>query len=138
MSLRFSHGTVRCGDLDASAAFYRDVLGLRVRPVEDGPVRGYEVAAGGEAFLHLVEVGEALDRVLGRNGWHVRGRAALLSNLEHLAWAGDDPAQAPLLRERLRVAGILFRERTLTGPGLCQFLVDDPNGIELQISFPLH
>lgn len=137
MAIGYSHATVRCGDVTASAAFYRDVLGFEVNPLDGFEFEIQEVSSAGHMFLHLVQVGEGLDRLLGRNGWHVRGRAALLSNLEHLSLAGDDPAEAQALAGRLQMAGLPFVDRTLEQLGVRQFLLDDPNGIELELSFPL-
>ena len=137
MTIRYSHAVVRCGDLTASGAFYRDVLGFEVSPLGGYGFEVLEVSTGGHMFLHLVQVGEELDRVLGRNGWHVRGRAALLSNIEHLALRSDDPAEADALRQRLRAAGRPFLDRPVEWLGVRQFLLDDPNGVELEIGFPL-
>lgn len=137
MAIGYSHATVRCGDMVASAAFYRDVLGFEVSPLEGFEFEIQQVGSGGRMFLHLVQVGEGLDRLLGRNGWHVKGRAALLSNLEHLGLSSDDPTEAQTLKRRLQTAGLPFVDRTLDQLGVRQFLLDDPNGIELEISFPL-
>lgn len=137
MTIRYSHATVRCGDITASATFYRDVLGFEVSPAEVLGVDVLDVSTGGAVFLQLVQVGEALDRALGRNGWHVRGRAALLSNIEHLGLRSDDPAEADALRARLQAAGRPFLDRPVEALGIRQFLLDDPNGIELELGFPL-
>ena len=137
MTIHYSHVVVRCGDLAASAAFYRDLLGFEVSPVQRDDVEVLQVIAGGQGFLYLVQVGESLDRLLGRNGWHVRGRAALLSNIEHLSLRSDDPAEADALRERLRAGGPPFIDRPVPLLGVRQFLLDDPNGVELEITFPL-
>lgn len=137
MTIHYSHATVRCADVAASAAFYRDVLGLDVLPLPGFDFEIEEVHAGGKMFLHLIQVGAGLDGFLGRTGEAVAGRAALTSNLEHLGFNSDSAEEADDLRARLQEAGVQFVERTLDQLGVRQFLFDDPSGIELEFGFPM-
>lgn len=137
MTIRYSHATVRCADVEASAAFYRDLLGFEVSSLGGFAFEIQEVSAAGQMFLHLVQVSPGLDELLGRRGGHVEGRASLTSNLEHLGLNSDDAADADHLRARLQAAGHPFTERTLDQLGVRQFLLDDPNGIELELGFPV-
>lgn len=136
MTISYSHATVRCSDVAASAAFYRDVLGFDVAPLEGFEFAIEEVSTAGQMFLHLIQMGPGLDELLGRTGEHSSGRAALTSNLEHLGLNSDDAAEADALRARLDAAGHPYAERVLAQLGVRQFLFDDPNGIELEIGFP--
>lgn len=137
MTVHYSHATVRCADVPTAAAFYRDILGFDVAPLEGFAFAIEEVSTGGHMFLHLIQVGPGLDELLGRDGSNVTGRAALNSNLEHLGLNSDTAAEADQLRQRLDQAGHPYTERVLEQLGVRQFLFDDPSGIELEIGFPV-
>ncbi|WP_026927800.1 VOC family protein [Granulicoccus phenolivorans] len=137
MPIHYSHATVRCADVQASAAFYRDILGFEVSPLAGFDFAIEEVRSAGNMFLHLIQVGDGLNGLLGRDGAAIPGRAALASNLEHLGLNSDTAAEAEQLRERLDRAGHPYTERVLEQLGVRQFLFDDPSGIELEIGFPV-
>jgi lactoylglutathione lyase len=82
-------------DLDAAAAFYREVAGLEVRVTGDG----YVEFDAGPTKLGLYDRGR-LDELLGDNGLQAAGEACFV--------VGDVDAEA----ERLRAAGI----KILSGP----------------------
>lgn len=137
MTIHYSHATVRSQDVDKSAAFYREVLGFEVSPLEGFDFAIAEVSTGGTMFLHIIQTGPGLDGFLGRQGQHASGRASLTSNLEHLGLNSDDAAEADALRARLDGAGHRYLERTLDQLGVRQFLFDDLDGVEIELGFPI-
>ncbi len=66
MPIHYSHATVRCADVQASAAFYRDILGFEVSPLAGFDFAIEEVRSAGNMFLHLIQVGgDGLNGLLG-------------------------------------------------------------------------
>src|SRR4051794_39494334 len=66
--MRIDHITIATDDLDATVAFYRDVLGLEVGPRPAFPFAGAWLYAGGRPIVHLKAPGvqradSALDHV---------------------------------------------------------------------------
>ena len=55
-------------------------------------------------------------------------------NMEHVAFNATGLAA---IREKLRVAGSHYSERSLADYGVHQILVADPDGIEIEINFPI-
>jgi len=124
---RFSHVTIRCADLDASVAFYRDVLEMSVadRPLPKGfPRAAIGSFVDGEWCLHFFQATpdqraqfEALP--LPRTGllMHVSLRAQ-----------GYVATMA-----RLAARAVALREFTVGDRHLVQFL--DPDGLEIELTF---
>ena len=131
----FDHYTVRCADLDASTRFYRDVLGMRAEPHDGLAFRIVMMFVGDQAIAHLLETGAALDEFFGHAApAHGGGVERQTGNFQHVAFNAtglDD------LRARLGAAGIEFSEKTLPEFGLHQVFVDDPDGVEIEINYPI-
>src|SRR5690606_17451634 len=76
---RLDHAAIMTTQLEASVAFYTDVLGLRLRVVEDGPIRKGRRRAmlAGQAGFDIVEIIEmpemAHPTIPGRGGLHHLG-----------------------------------------------------------------
>ncbi len=74
--IRLTHAAVMTTDLERSVAFYRDVLGLTVRIVEDDPIRrgrqrAMLVDGEGQDIVELIEMREmAHPSIPGRGGIH--------------------------------------------------------------------
>ena len=131
----FDHYTVRARDLDASARFYGDVLGLRAQPLSDFEFPMVLMFSGEQAVVHLLGAGAALDRFLNRSApSHADGPARRTGNMEHVAFNGTDATDTTA---RLRKAGVPFVERPLPQHGVFQLLFEDPDGIEIEMNFPL-
>ncbi len=131
----FDHYTVRARDLDASARFYAEVLGLRPQPLADFEFPMVLLFSGEQAVVHLLGAGPALDRFLARSApSHADGPARRTGNIEHVAFNGSDAAATAA---RLKQAGVPFVERPLPQHGVFQLLFDDPDGIEIEMNFPL-
>jgi len=129
----FDHYTVRCADLDASWAFYRDAIGLRVepRPMPSG-IRAAIAYLDGEWLAHLFQATPEQDAIFSR----MEPRDAEMAEwrtarLHHVALRATGAAE---MRARLQQHGAAFRDRTLGDR--YQIMVDDPDGVELEINFP--
>jgi len=129
----FDHFTVRCADLDASWAFYRDALGLRVEPREVASgLRAAIVYLEGQWLVHLFQATTEQDaifkRMEPRDDEMAKWRTA---RMHHIAlWATG----LKEMRARLQQHGVPYQERL--GPEWCRVVVNDPDGVELEINYP--
>jgi catechol-2,3-dioxygenase len=112
-------------DVDHSLAFYRDVLGFRVKV--EIPGRAVFLQAEGSTNDHdlgLFAIGD-------RAGNSTAGRTSV--GLYHLAWEVDT------LAELRRIADVLIRHGALAGAsdhGTTKALyAHDPDGLELEVSW---
>jgi catechol 2,3-dioxygenase-like lactoylglutathione lyase family enzyme len=124
------HITIRCAQLQRTRDFYVDFLGLSEGERPAFPFRGYWLYLGGIPVVHLVEASDSA------GAW---GREIIIPKAEngtgsfdHVAFRGDDFAA---MRERLRKAGMTFRERVVPGGALSQLFVPDPEGVLVEINF---
>ncbi len=102
--IKIDHIGIAVADLDRAVAFYRDALGLDVRPPEDVPsqkVRAHFVPVG-DATLELLEA-TAADSPIAR---HIEKRGA---GMHHVTLRVDDIDQA---LTRLRKHGVKLIDET--------------------------
>ena len=117
------HVNIHTGDLDASIAFYRDVLGLTqgATPLATVGRRGaWMLDAAGQALIHLV-ARDAADRAAGPTG-----------AIDHVA---------------LRCTGFAATRATLAAQGIAHTVNDgmfglrqinlfDPDAVKIELNFP--
>jgi catechol 2,3-dioxygenase-like lactoylglutathione lyase family enzyme len=119
------HVLVLTDDLEATRAFYCDVLGFEVgeRPSLEFP--GYWLYLDGTACLHVAEraayeahaAGLGLERAVGP--------------IDHVAVAALDH---DALLARLDAAGVRFVSNDVPAVGIRQLFVDDPNGVRIELN----
>lgn len=131
----FDHYTLRCQNVDVSAAFYVDVLGLRAQTLDGFAFPMRLLFLGEQAIVHLMGVGAGLDAFLGRSA-PCYGTAAerRTGNLEHVAFNASGLKE---LSTRLEQAGVAYVERILADYGVAQLMFEDPDGVEIEVNFPL-
>ena len=129
-------------DLDATRAFYGDVLGMPVGEVLEGggviAARHCFVRPGGDAAawgLHFFEQrGVTLPRFPdGLPGLRTAG--FLSGALQHVAFALPDAAAGEALRRRLAAHGVEATPTGRVGP-LANLLFLDPHGLLLEATWP--
>jgi len=134
--ITFDHYTIRAKDVDVSAKFYAEVLGLRIQKFEDFDFPFVMLFAGDQGIVHLLGTGAALDGFLGRNApAHLSGVERRTGNLEHVAFNATDRAG---FIQRLDRAKVKYQARTLADYGVHQLLFDDPDGVEIEVNFPIN
>jgi catechol 2,3-dioxygenase-like lactoylglutathione lyase family enzyme len=113
-----NHFTVLTDDLDATRAFYVDLLGLTegFRPDFDFP--GAWLYAGGQAILHIIA---------GR-----RLPADPRGVIDHMAFSARD---LRAVAARLKDQGIDYDLRQLPGTGAWQLFCRDPSGARVELDF---
>jgi len=114
---RLDHVTVRCSDLERSRAFYTTALGLEDgdRPPFSFP--GAWLYVDARPVVHLI--GGSHDGAKGTG------------TFDHVAFAATDLEGT---RNRLKRAGIDFRETKVPGRPLHQLFVVDPDGVTIEIN----
>lgn len=124
------HVNIVTRDLDATVAFYEQILGLK-RGESPGAALGFKGAwmfdASGKAIVHLVWKDPSRDFAADHEPGTVTGA------IHHVALAcrGYDSTI-----ERLETRGIGYRTNELASINLRQIFVRDPNNINLELNFP--
>jgi len=113
-----NHFTVATNDLDATTAFYVDILGLSpgFRPDFDFP--GAWLYVDGQAILHIVA---------GR-GMPASPRGVI----DHVAFSARE---LRAVTARLKEHGIAYDLRRLPSTGAWQLFCLDPNGARIELDF---
>lgn len=136
---RIDHYSIRTTDVEASCAFYTQVMGFHVgaRPPFKFPgawlyVNPNDTQTNG--IVHLVGVDpdnpDALTEYLDARAMEsLSGSGAV----DHIAFSATGVAD---MRARLRRLGIAFRERTVPSLGLHQLFVQDPSDVTLELNYP--
>ena len=124
------HVTIRCAQLQRTRDFYVDLMGLTDGERPNFPFRGHWLYLGGIPVVHLVEATDTA------GAW---GRDIVIPNPEegtgsfdHVAFKGDD---FEVMRDRVKAAGMTFKERVVPGRPLKQLFVLDPEGVLVEINF---
>ena len=121
------HVNIVAADLEASARFYADVLGLerRDRPGAAVPGRGAWLCAGdGRAIVHL---GSA-----ARPGDESGAGGGSTGAINHVAFACED---FDAMVARLARLGVAYRASAPAGIGFRQIFLSDPDGVTLELNF---
>ena len=113
--MRIDHVTIATDDLDATLAFYRDVLGLEVGPRPAFPFAGAWLYAGGQPIVHLKTPGVQ--------------RAD--SALDHVAFYTDDFSNVIARLDRMHLT---YQHQVLPDGSLRQCFLTDANGVRLEIT----
>jgi catechol 2,3-dioxygenase-like lactoylglutathione lyase family enzyme len=123
-SARLQHVLVLTDDLDATKAFYCDVVGLEVGERPSLPFPGYWLYADGVACLHIAERAP-YDTHAAR-----LGLPAKASPVDHVAFEADGYER---LLERLAEAGVDVTTNAVPATGVRQLFFDDPNGARIEV-----
>ena len=112
------HCTINTADLDASVAFYTEVLGLRngERPPFGFP--GAWLYCGDHPVVHLIGGSRRTEAGTGA--------------IDHIAFRASGLKE---YTRRLGERGIPFKERDVPGQPLYQLFLEDPDGVTIEINF---
>lgn len=129
MAMRnLNHYLVVTDDLDATRAFYEDILGLRVGDRPPFTFPGLWIYLDDRPVVHVAQ------RDPGRGHMTTPSSDGPPTGaIDHIAFeASGYDAMAALLDAR----GIQARRRTVPDLGLRQIFVKDPNGIMIELNYP--
>jgi catechol 2,3-dioxygenase-like lactoylglutathione lyase family enzyme len=113
-----NHFTVLTDDVDATVAFYRDVIGLAEGPRPPFGFPGAWLYAGGQAILHVIG---------GRPASELRAGV-----IDHMAFSASDLAGTTAT---LAAKCVAFECRRQVGSGIWQVFCHDPNGAKVELDF---
>lgn len=128
---RLEHFLVMTDDLEATRAFYRDVIGLADGFRADLGFPGYWLYIGDIPVLHIAEW-TTYSEHSRRLGIPVTTRSASTGAVDHLAFNGTDAAE---MSQRLDRLGIPYHRHDVPQVGLVQLFLDDPNGVKLELNY---
>ena len=144
MSLKtFEHVLIFTEDLEASHDFYVNMIGLRVGWRPDFPFPGYWLYLGESACIHLALLTsirnpgdentagqKSLDYVLEGQKGHIKGTG----RIAHVAFNADNIEE---FLERFEKGGVPARRERVPKAPLQQIFIEDPNGVQVELNFPL-
>lgn len=129
------HFSIRTSDVEGTRDFFVDVLGLTDGERPPFPFPGAWLYCEGKAVIHIIGIDPndktgLVDYLGEREGGALQGTGAI----DHLAFAADD---IEAMRNRLEDVGISAREREVPLLGVRQIFIEDPNGVTVELNFPL-
>lgn len=116
---RIDHITLNSSDLAKTCAFYAEGLGFVVQKMEGRGLTGAWLLLGGHPYVHLVS--RPSEQPPGTSG-----------PLDHFALEATGLAET---RERLKRAGVAYRENPVPEFELHQIVVRDPDGVKVELNF---
>lgn len=131
----FDHYTVRAKDYAVTRRFYEETLGLHTEDRPGATIPAALVFIGGQAMVHLFQATDDLEAIFSRLAAPDEEAANWATGrMHHIALRATGLAA---MRERLSTAGVIFRERTIAAMDKHLIVLKDPDGVELEIQFPL-
>ena len=125
----FEHVLIIAKDLEATKDFYVDIVGLSVGKRPDFGFPGYWLYLGDTPCVHLASHERGVRGATGR-----RSEDSGTGSIDHIAFNAEGIAAA---RDRFDKAGIAYDHRLVPGAPLQQLFVTDPNGVKVEINFPV-
>jgi catechol 2,3-dioxygenase-like lactoylglutathione lyase family enzyme len=120
MAIRgIDHINIGTHRLEATRAFFRDVLGLTEGWRPDFPFGGAWLYADDGAVVHLVDLAK-------------EKRPSSESALDHFAFRIDDFDEAA---RRLDAAGVSYRAVSVPNAPIRQIFLADPNGVNIELNY---
>ena len=126
-----NHYFVRANDLEATKAFYCDVLGFEVMPRPDFPFPGYWLGVNGKIQVHMGPAGIKNQEhyYLGTPKGAATDHAGVV---DHIAFLASNPQE---FVARFKKRGLEYRPRSLPESELFQLFIKDPNGLTIELNF---
>ena len=126
MALRsLEHALVLTDDVEATRAFYCDVLGFETGERPEMPFPGHWLYLEGVPCLHIADCA-AYEAQLDRMGLRRADGA-----VDHLAFAAADH---DALVARLEAAGVPSVSNDVPAAGIRQLFLEDPNGVRIELN----
>lgn len=126
------HVNIRTSQLEASLAFYVDVLGMTAEPVpgmQDMTHGAWIKAGDGRAAIHLNRAQPGPDFLGDDRNW---AEIAGSGRVHHVAFTCTD---FDGFQQRLADAGVPIKLNIVDSVKLKQIFVEDPNGVLLELNF---
>jgi catechol 2,3-dioxygenase-like lactoylglutathione lyase family enzyme len=132
---RLDHFSIRTTDVDATRDFFVRALGMTSGERPPFKFPGAWLYCGDKDVIHIIGIDpddkSGLVEYLGdRNEEALSGTGAV----DHLAFMAED---IEAMRSKLKAEGIETREREVPLLGVRQIFLEDPNGVTIELNFPL-
>ena len=139
---KLDHCNIRTFDLDATIAFYTDIVELK-----DGAFPGTRAMgawlydASDRPILHLIAIdpkdpeaalGRVRDRLGALGGDLDLGARNGTGVIDHIAFECDDYDK---MKSKLEARGLTYTSSDVPSINLRQLFVNDPNGVTLELNF---
>ena len=135
----FHHVALVTPDLDATIAFYRDVLAMRIGEIREGggvtAARHCFIRPGADTATWGLHFFEYPGAEIPQYSEGLRSGGFIAGGLQHIAFALPDLAAAQALRERLDAHGIEATPTGNVGP-IQNLLFFDNHGYLLEATWP--
>lgn len=123
-----NHYTILTRDLEATKAFYTDVVGLTAGDRPPLPFPGYWLYCGAVPTVHLIGY-RSSDAAIPDSA----SSPAATGRLDHIAFACEGLRD---MKSNLEQRGIKYDERVLPRLNMTQLFYYDPDGIAVECNFP--
>ena len=132
---RLDHFSIRTTDVAGTRDFFVRVLGMTSGERPPFKFPGAWLYCGEKDVIHIIGIDPSdksgLVEYLGdREDTALTGTGAI----DHLAFMAED---IDAMRTRLKDEGIASREREVPLLGVRQIFLEDPNGVTIELNFPL-
>lgn len=131
---RLQHFLVQAADIEATKDWYVTVLGLEVGPNPDFKFPVYWLYLGDQDVVHLTpggrDVSENRKVYLGQESEATYGSGVV----DHLAFHATGLAD---MIAHLEAQNVEFTRRRVSDQGLFQLFLVDPNGVKIELCFPM-
>lgn len=127
---QLEHYLVLTDDIDATRDFYCNALGMRAGPRPPLDFSGYWVYLGQVPCIHIADW-QSYRAHSRTTGIAMSTRAPGTGPLDHIAFNAVDYAA---VKARLMAHGIEASENLVSGVGLRQLFLLDPNGVKIEIN----
>lgn len=126
------HFLIQTSDLEGTARWYEEVLGLERGPHPDFKFPVEWLYLGGNDVLHLTEGGAGVSenrmQYLGQQSEATHGSGVI----DHVAFRAEG---AKRMLAHLEAKGIDFQTREVSAMDLFQVFIIDPNGVKVELNF---
>jgi catechol 2,3-dioxygenase-like lactoylglutathione lyase family enzyme len=140
--VKLDHCNIRTFDLEATVAFYKDILDLKEGAFPgDRKLGAWLYDSTDRAVLHIIGVNPAAPETAFK---HIRARLGDLAGelspatlkgggaIDHIAFECADFAE---MKGKLQARGLTFTENDIPSIGLKQLFANDPSGVTLEMNF---
>ena len=114
------HVNVETDDVDRSAEFYREVIGLKEGPRPDFDRPGFWMYAGDKPVVHIIKTAQNNKMLTGSKDASISHFALQIKNLKNA-------------RDHLDSLGIKYRTLQVPGTEIGQLFIEDPEGVFIQL-----
>lgn len=132
---RLDHFSIRTTDVDRTRDFFVRVLGMTSGERPPFKFPGAWLYCGDKDVIHIIGIDpDDKSGLVEYLGDHEETALAGTGAIDHLAFMAED---IDAMRARLKAEGIATREREVPLLGVRQIFLDDPNGVTIELNFPL-